>query len=285
MKNKFFSLKYKYLLKDKNKMEMPFLGLGTYQIENKDVEKVVLDALEIGFRHIDTASRYENETWVWDAIFSSWVDRENIFLTTKIWTDDFKFSYEATEKSLEKLKCDYIDLVLLHWPQTDEDNKHALEGLLRAKQDWLIKNIWVSNFTKSQLEEAIEFTQGQILTNQIEYHPFLGQDVLRNWCKDHYVNITAYAPFAHWHAFKDETLISLAKKYNVSVAQIIIWWLSSQKPINVIAKSSHKKHLQDIWAGQFLDLEPQDIQIIQSLPKTYRYFNPPFAPVWDIETS
>lgn len=264
---------------------MPFLGLWTYQIPNENVEKIILDAFETGFRHIDTAARYENESWVWDALVSSWIERGEIFLTTKIWTDDFRFSYEACQKSLEKLKTDYVDLVLLHWPLEIEDNRHALEWLLRAKEEGLIKNIWVSNFTKAQLEDAIEFTQGQILTNQIEYHPFLGQDILRTWCSDHYVNITSYAPFAHWHAFKDETLISLGQKYNVSVAQIIIAWFNSQKPINVIAKASSKPHLQDIWAWQFLDLEAEDIEIIQKLPKTYRYFNPPFAPVWDIETN
>lgn len=264
---------------------MPFLWFWTYQIENENVEKLVLQAFETGFRHIDTASKYGNESWVWDAIASSWIDREDIFLTTKVWTDDFRFSYEAVQNSLEKLKTDYIDLVLLHWPMSEEENRHWLEGLLRAKEEWIIKNIWVSNFTKAQLEDSIEFTQGQILTNQIEYHPFLGQEVLRNWCKDHFVNITAYAPFAHWHAFKDETLISLAQKYNVSVAQIIVAWFNSQKPINMIAKASSKDHIQDIWKGQFIDLELQDLENIQKLPKTFRYFNPPFAPVWDIETN
>lgn len=261
--------------------EIPQLGLWTWWLDWESCIDVVKSGLKIWYLHLDTAEHYHNEQFVGKWRIFSEKNRENFWLTTKIWIDDYKRLPSAFEESLVRLQTDYVDLLLLHRPTTLEQHKQLLDQMMKFQDQWKIKQIWVSNFTLSQLEHAWEYTNGRIYTNQIEYHPCLGQEIIKSFCDEKWIKITAYSPLGHGNLLKNQTLISIADKHWVSVAQVCIAWLLQQWCV-VIPKASTRERLQDNFDAQKLVLDTEDLEIIAQLPKDHRYINPPFAPKWDI---
>ena len=264
---------------------IPDIGLGTYRLKGQDVIDSVTTALELGYRHIDTAQVYGNEAEVGRAIADSGVSREEIFLTTKIWTDRFHHDdlIKSLEESLERLGTDHVNLVLLHWPSPDNEVPIAesIAALVEARSRGLTRNIGVSNFTMAQLDEALEVEGGdQVITNQIEVHPFLANRALVNHCQKKGVRVTGYMPLAVGKVMEDDTLKQIADKHDVTPAQVALAWVAARN-IVVIPSSTKRAHQQSNLDAMNLSLSDDEIERINALDRGERIANPSFAPVWD----
>ncbi|WP_288925048.1 aldo/keto reductase [uncultured Trichococcus sp.] len=250
-----------------NGVEMPILGFGTYQITDADLcEQCVYDALMIGYRLIDTAASYQNEEAVGRAIKRSGVPREEIFVTTKLWIQDagYESTKKAFAKSLERLQLDYLDLYLIHQPFGDVYGSwRAMEELYREGK---IRAIGVSNFQMDRLVDLIIHNEVVPAVNQIETHPFCQQIESAKLMKEYNVQIESWAPFAEGrnNIFQNEVLGSIAQKYNKSVAQVILRWLT-QRGIVAIPKSVHKERIIESFNIFDFKLSQEDMEMIATL--------------------
>lgn len=264
---------------------IPRIGLGTYRLKDQAVIDSVTTALSLGYRHIDTAQVYGNEAAVGHAIAESGVEREEIFLTTKIWTDRFHHDdlIESLQESLEKLGTDYVDLVLLHWPSPDQEVaiRESIGALAETQKRGLARHIGVSNFTTSQLDEALSVPGGaQIVTNQIEIHPFLANRKLADHCAARGVTVTGYMPLAVGKVMEDETLKEIGEAHNVTAAQVALAWVAA-RDIVVIPSSTSRSHQQANLNAMQISLSDEEVSRIDRLDRGERIANPDFAPVWD----
>jgi 2,5-diketo-D-gluconate reductase B len=207
-------------------VDVPEIGMGTYKLFGKECRKAVLDAIEIGYRHIDTAQIYENEREIGEAIRSSKIDREEFFLTTKVWHTNLDHDevLQSVEDSLELLKTPYIDLLLIHWPNSQYDLQETFRAMLALRDQGKALNIGVSNFPLALTKTVVEDLRIPILTNQVEFHPFLSQFDLLDLSYDHDFLITAYSPLAQGRATNNEILINIGKEYGKSAAQVSLRW-------------------------------------------------------------
>lgn len=251
-----------------NGIKMPQLGYGVYQVSKEECERCVLDALAVGYRHIDTAQSYFNEEEVGNAIVKSGVPREEIFLTTKVWIEHY--GYEQTKasvmESLRKLKTNYIDLMLLHQPFADYYGAwRALEDLYA---EGIIRAIGVSNFYPDRLVDLCSFARIKPMVNQVETHPHNQQAEAQKWMEKYGVQIEAWAPFGEGRGglFTEPTIEKIAKKYNKSVAQVILRW-ELQRGIVVIPKSVHKERMEQNFDVFDFELENGDMELMASLDK------------------
>lgn len=264
---------------------IPHLGAGTYRLKGQDAIDSVTLSLEAGFRHIDTAQIYGNEEAVGQAIADSNVARGDIFLTTKVWMDNCnkELFIASVKESLAKLQTEYVDLLLIHWPlQADgAPMEEYLGELKKAKELGLTKHIGVSNFTKAQLAQAIEILgKGEILTNQVEVHPYLQNQSLVDFCKQNDVIVTAYMPFVYGEVLKDEVVMKIAEKHSASTAQVVLAW-ERQMGYVTIPSSTKKANIESNIAADKVTLDGEDLAQIQTLNRNYRLANPGFAPQWD----
>ncbi len=260
---------------------VPRLGLGTWQLTGDECVDAVADALDIGYRHIDTARAYGNEREVGAGVKRSSVAREDVFLTTKIWMDDFEPQRlrRAAEDSLRELDTDYVDLLLLHWPNPGVPLQDSLSALSELRERGLTREIGVSNFPPKLLREAVALAA--VFCDQVEYHPYLGQDDLLQIAGEADVMITAYAPLAHGKIFGDPTLSVIAERHNTGVGQVALAWLLAQPHVCVVPKAaSHRNRVANFQAVD-LNLTPEDRQAIDALPKDRREFDPAWAPDWN----
>ncbi|TCK04328.1 UNVERIFIED_ORG: diketogulonate reductase-like aldo/keto reductase [Anoxybacillus amylolyticus] len=250
-----------------NGVKMPILGFGVYQITDLDVcEQCVYDALMTGYRLIDTAAAYQNEEAVGRAIKRSGVPREEIFVTTKLWIQDagYESTKKAFAKSLERLQLDYLDLYLIHQPFGD------VYGSWRAMEELYcegkIRAIGVSNFQMDRLVDLIIHNEVVPAVNQIETHPFCQQIESAKLMKEYNVQIESWAPFAEGrnNIFQNEVLVSIAQKYNKSVAQVILRWLT-QRGIVAIPKSVHKERIIENFNIFDFALSQEDMEMIATL--------------------
>ncbi|MDD4275029.1 MAG: aldo/keto reductase [Desulfobacter postgatei] len=250
-----------------NGIEMPILGFGVYQVTDLDeCEKSVSQALETGYRLIDTAAAYKNETAVGKAIQKSSVARDNIFVTTKLWIQDagYNRTKKAFEKSLVNLGLDYLDLYLIHQPFGDVYGAwRAMEELYREGR---IRAIGVSNFAPDRLMDLMVHHEVKPAVNQIETHPFCQQIDAHEFLKKHQVQMESWGPFAEGKhdIFKNEVLTSIAKKHHKSVAQVILRWLI-QRDVMLIPKSVHKERMVENFSVFDFDLEVEDMATIAAL--------------------
>ena len=261
--------------------EVPALGFGTWQIEGRDAREAVRDALEIGYRHIDTAKAYGNEREVGEGIKDSGVAREEIWLTTKVPHDEAEPSAvrAAAEGSLERLGTDYVDLLLLHWPSPDVPLEQTMVALDLLRRDGLARHVGVSNFPAGMLERALESTP--LLCDQVEYHPFLGQDRLLGLAADKELLITAYSPLAHGKVPDDATLREIGEAHGKTAGQVALRWLLDQPNVSPIPKaSSHERRAENFDVFDF-ELSGDERERIAGLPKDVRTANPPWAPDWE----
>lgn len=246
-----------------NGVMMPKIGFGVYQISKDECERCVLDALDVGYRHIDTAQSYFNEEEVGSAIEKSNVDRKDIFITTKIWIDNYGYENckKSVEESLKKLRTDYLDLVLLHQPFGDYYG--AWKALEEFYEAGVIKAIGVSNFYPDRLVDICRFARIKPMVNQIETNPFNAQKQAHEWLDKYEVAHEAWAPLGEKRngLFDNEVLKNIAKKHNKTVAQIILRW-EIQNDVIVIPKSTHKERMEenfDIFDFELTDEEMSQI--------------------------
>ncbi|MFN1834320.1 aldo/keto reductase [Balneola sp. MJW-20] len=264
-------------------IDVPEIGLGTFKLIGKECEQVVKQALNMGYRHIDTAQMYRNEREVGNAIKSSHIKREEIFLTTKVWHTNLDYDdvLKSTEASLKELDTPYLDLLLIHWPDPDHDLEKTIEAMLSLRDQGKALNIGVANFPMKLLKEVNDEFGAPIFCNQVEYHALLGQFDLLEYAADNDIMVTAYSPLGQGNVTDHPLLNELAEKYGKTPAQIAIRWLIEQEQVVTIPKASSKEHLQQNMDVYDFALEDDDFFAIDDLDKTTRYVNPDFAPEWD----
>ncbi|MBY6037762.1 aldo/keto reductase [Fictibacillus nanhaiensis] len=254
-----------------NGVHMPWLGLGVYKAEDGDeVIQSIKWALDAGYRSIDTASLYDNEAGVGQAIRETNVPREDLFITTKVWNTDqgYEKTLAAFDASLERLGLEYVDLYLVHWPVPGK-YKETWRALEKIYYDGKAKAIGVSNFKQHHLEDLIAEAQIKPMVNQVEYHPRLTQEELITYCKEQGIQVEAWRPLLKGEIFEEPTLVELAKKHNKSVAQIILRW-DIQNGVVTIPKSVTKHRIEE--NGHIFDFEltAEDMSRISALNQDKR---------------
>lgn len=257
-----------------NGIEIPLISFGVYQIPKEDTKRCVLDAIKSGYRGIDTAQSYFNESEVGDAIVECGVPREELFITTKVWIDHYGYEEckASVEESLRKLKTDYLDLCLLHQPFSDYYGAYrALEDLYAEGK---IKAIGVSNFYPDRLTDICMFDRKVIpAVNQVEVNPFNAQWFAQENMEKHGVKMEAWAPFGEGrnNLFTNETLVSIGKKYNKSSAQVMLRWLI-QRGVIVACKSTHIERMQENINVFDFELTEEDMNSIKTLDTSNSLF-------------
>lgn len=256
-----------------NGVKMPIVGYGVYQVSKEECERCVMDALDVGYRSIDTAQSYFNEEQVGTAIVKSGIPREDIFLTTKVWVEHY--GYEETKKSvlesMRKLQTNYLDLVLLHQPFSDYYGTYrALEDLY---DEGKLRAIGVSNFYPDRLVDIASFSRVKPMVNQVETHPFNQQIEAKRWMDKYGVQMEAWAPFREGRGglFENPVLVQIAEKYKKTTAQIILRW-HIQRRVVVIPKSTHKTRMEENLNVFDFVLEQTDLNRISKLDKKQSSF-------------
>jgi 2,5-diketo-D-gluconate reductase B len=261
-------------------VQVPAIGFGTWLVTGQDATDSVRDALEIGYRQIDTARAYENEREVGRGIADSGVPREEIFLTTKVPHDDATADEveRDAEQSLEWLGVDQLDLLLLHWPNGHVPLEETLTAMNNVREDGRTKAIGVSNFPAGLLKQALGIAP--VFCNQVEYHPFLDQSRLQELARANEVLITAYSPLAHGKVPDDPTLTEIGRRHGKTAGQVALRWLLDQPGVSPIPKaSSHDRRRENFEVFDFTLTEEDNAQIA-ALPKDVRTANPGWAPDW-----
>lgn len=269
-------------------MIIPRIGLWTWQLTGDQCYTTIRQALDLGYRHIDTAHIYRNEQIIGEAIWESGVDRTSLWLTSKIFTNHYhsaQLVQDSIRQSLNDLQTDYLDLVLLHWPTTEEHHHLVFDTLLNLKSQGIIYNIGVSNFTRYQFLDAIDYTDHQISFYQWEYHVCLDQNILLSTCKEHNIIFEAYSPLAHGKLWNHTAVITIlqniAHKHHCSISQIMLAWLYQQGVV-ILPKSTQPQHLLENSMIDQIRLDHDDLLLISWFPKNFRYCNPvQIAPIWD----
>ncbi len=263
-------------IKLNNDVEMPVIGLGTWQLTGKTCERAVRDAILLGYTHIDTADFYGNHKEIAKAIHGT--DRKKLFITTKVWYDNLKYDnvLSSCKRALEELETNYIDLYLIHWPNKSIHFKETFEALKKLYDEGKVRAIGVSNFTVGHLEEAKRVCSIPISVNQVEFHPYLNQKELLSYCKKNGIVVTAYSPLSRGKVNDDKTIIDVAKKYNKTPGQTTLRWMID-KNIIVIPKASSFEHLKENLNVFDFKLKKEDAALIDGLNKNSRMINPDFA--------
>ena len=259
-----------------NGVEMPILGLGVYKMTDpQETIEAITKALQVGYRAIDTAALYYNEEQVGEAIRHSGVPREEIFVTTKVWNTDqgYDNTLKAFETSLKKLNMDYVDLYLTHWPVEGKypDTYRAIERLYEEK---LIRVPGVSNHHEHHLEQILRVANVPPMVNQVEAHPYLSQEPLRAFCRQHNIAVTAWSPLGRGGVLQDETIVKIAEKYGKSAAQVVLRW-HLQHDIIVIPKSVTPSRIEENANIFDFELSTEDLVTINALNRNQRFGKDP----------
>ena len=232
-----------------NGANMPALGLGTWQLRDDTCSELVNEALTAGYRHVDTAIMYENEAAVGEGVRHSGVSRSDVFVTTKVWHNNIvegRFQSEV-ENSLKRLETDYVDLLLIHWPPTDNRDFREWARLLNdvAERGWA-RNIGVSNFTEPMLDKMVEYSDRPIACNQVENHPYLDQSKLRAKCAEHGIALIAYCPLYRLGGlFEEPAIVGAAERHSKTPAQIVLRWHVQHDGAGAIPKTATVSRLSE----------------------------------------
>ena len=260
-------------LNDGNKM--PILGYGTYKITDQaEATRCVLEAIDVGYRLIDTATFYNNETAIGEAISSCGLSRNELFLTTKLWTniDSKDKAFQSVENSLKALQTDYLDLLLIHWPTAT--NVAVWQAMIELKQSGVVRSIGVSNFKEHHIDELIKSSGVVPALNQVEFHPLFQQPKLQAYCKSKDIQFQAWSPLMRNKALEINQLNELAIKYNVSVAQLILRW-DIQQGIATIPKTTNKGRMYENFDIFSFEISQEDMQTINALNQNARQYRDP----------
>jgi diketogulonate reductase-like aldo/keto reductase len=263
---------------------IPAIGFGTWSLSGDECVAAVEAALASGYRHLDTAANYQNETEVGQGLRSSGLRRDDVFVTTKVWwTDIAAGNFErSAERSLERLGLDQVDLLLIHWPNPAVPLKESLAALCRMRAQGLTRHIGISNFTTGMIEEAVALATEPLAVNQVEYHPYLRQDRVMEACRRHGLAFTAYSPLGRAALLDDGTLQDLARAHGRTTSQIVLRWHVQQPGVIAIPRSRTAKHIaQNLNVFDF-SLSDDEMRRISGLARPGgRFVDPPFAPAWD----
>ena len=267
-------------------MQIPSFGLGTFRLQGQVVIDSVRNGLDLGYRHIDTAQIYGNESEVGQAMAESGVARDELFVTTKVWTESLAAGklIPSLKESLRKLRLEQLDLALIHWPSPGDAVPVAeyMQELALARELGLTRLIGVSNFTIKHMEQAIAAVGAQqIATNQVELHPFLQNRQVADFARRHGLHITAYMPLAYGKVMQDPVIARIAERHNATPAQIALAW-ALQLGYAVIPSSTRRANLEANLAARRITLNDEELAAIASLDRNDRLANPEgLAPAWD----
>jgi 2,5-diketo-D-gluconate reductase B len=260
---------------------LPSIGFGTWCLEGRDCAEGVADALAAGYRHVDTARMYGNEGDVGQGMRSSGVDRSEVWLTTKVWPDDLdpdRVRY-SLERSLRALGTDYVDLYMIHWPNTRVPLAATLEAMIALRDENRTREIGVSNFTSQQFREALDLAP--VLANQVEYHPYLDQSAVLEVCRERDAELTAYRPLVKGAALEDPVIAEIAAAHGATPAQVTLAWLIGQDRVSAVPKASSPERRRENLAALELELTAEERARIDALPKDRRAVETQWAPDWD----
>lgn len=261
---------------------VPALGFGTWELTPPRVARhAVHDALAAGYRHVDTAQAYDNEEGVGRGIADSGVPRDEIFLTTKVWRDHLRYdeTIASTEESLRKLRTDYVDLLLIHWPNDDLPFAEPLAAMQALQAQGKVRHVGVSNFTPSQLTRAMALAP--VFCNQVEYHPYLGQNALRAMAQEHDLLLTAYCPLVRGRVLEDAALKEIGARHGKTPVQVALRWLLQQAHVAAIPKAGSADHRRENLDVFDFALTDGEMETIFALDRGERLISPSFAPRWD----
>lgn len=266
-----------------NGARIPAIGLGTWELRGRTCARLVEQAIKLGYRHIDTAQIYENEREVGEGVRASGLPREELFVTTKVWTSHFapRDLERSVKESLARLRFTYADLVLLHWPNPHVPLAATLEALARVHGQGMARHIGISNFTVALIEQAVAACPALLVCDQVEYHPFLSQTKVLEACRRHGLALVAYSPIAKGKIKGEETLARIGAAHGKTVAQVCLRWLVQQN-VSAIPRTSRIERLSenlDVFDFALSDSEMTEIFALGS-PRG-RLTNFAFAPQWD----
>ncbi|KQU74367.1 2,5-didehydrogluconate reductase [Aminobacter sp. DSM 101952] len=268
-----------------NGATIPALGFGTFRMPGKEVLEVVPEAIRLGFRHIDTAQIYGNEAEVGQAIQTSGVARSDIFLTTKVWVDKFRHAdfVKSVDVSLKKLRTDHVDLLLLHWPNDAVPLAEQIGALNEVHKAGKVRHIGVSNYNTALMAEAVELSAAPIVTNQVEYHPYLDQAKVLETARRLGMSVTAYYAMADGKVLSDPVLKDIGARHGKSAAQVVLRWLVQQEGVVALSKTSTLKRLPENLAVFDFELSDEEMAAIHARAASGgRIVSPAgLAPVWD----
>jgi diketogulonate reductase-like aldo/keto reductase len=268
-----------------NGARIPLIGLGTWELRGRTCAHIVEQALRIGYRHIDTAEMYANETEVGEGLRASGVNRDEVFVVTKVWPSHFapRELERAAKDSLARLRLPDVDLLLLHWPNPQIPLADTLGALCRMKQAGLARHIGIANFTVALIEEAVRLASEPLVCNQIEMHPYLDQSKVVAACRAHKMAVVAYSPIARGNAAKDAVLARIGKAHGKTAAQVCLRWLV-QQGVAAIPRTSRVERLRENFAVFDFELTEAEMREIAALADRngrlvdYAYSGPP---KWD----
>jgi diketogulonate reductase-like aldo/keto reductase len=253
-----------------NGVEIPRIGLGTYQLKGKELEKAIMTALEAGYRHFDTATLYENEGEIGRILKNSGLNREDLLITTKVYNDDqgYESTHKAIDESLELLQTDFVDLYLIHWPVTDLRHE-TWDAMIEIYDQRKARSIGVSNYTEEHIDELMKKSPITPVVNQVEMTPFLYQKSLAEKCDSYDIRIQAYSPLARAKFMNNETLDNVAKSHGVSPAQILIRW-SIEKGFIPLPRSANSNRIKENIDIYSFELTNQDLMDLDNLSENIR---------------
>jgi 2,5-diketo-D-gluconate reductase B len=262
-------------------VEIPKLGFGTWRLTGRDCEIAVRDALELGYRHIDTARMYRNEPAVGQGLHDSGLNRDEVFLTTKVWQSELDAAgvHAAVEESLRDLRTEYVDLLLIHWPSLAVPLAETLGAMNDAREAGRAKHLGVANFPTALLREALGYAP--IICDQVEYHPYLGQPEVLALADERDLMVTAYSPLAQGEVLRDPVIREIAHTHGKRPAQVVLRWLLDQPRVAAIPKAASHEHRAANLGALGFELSARERTRIDALRRGRRTIDPSFGPDWD----
>jgi 2,5-diketo-D-gluconate reductase B len=266
-----------------NGARIPAIGLGTWELRGRACARLVEQALKLGYRHIDTAQVYENEREVGEGLRASGIRRDEVFVTTKVWTTHFAPNdlERSTKESLARLRLSEVDLLLLHWPNPQVPLQETLGALAHVKKLGMARHIGVSNFTVALIDEAVAICSEPLACDQVEYHPYLDQTRVLEACARHGLALVAYSPIARGRIKADETLRQIGWKYRKTAAQVGLRWLVQQNVVAIPRTSKIERLSENIDIFDFELTDDEMAQILRMGSAGGRLTDFGFAPKWD----
>lgn len=275
-------------IRNRHGLNMPKLGLGTWPLTGAECSAAVRQALELGYRHIDTAAGYHNEDAVGQALADSPVPREDAHVTSKVWWDRLAPAdlAQSLDDSLRALRSDYLDLFMIHWPGKNgslvgDDLKRSVEALVAAHDSGKARAIGVANFPLALLRETVETLGAPLAAIQVEYHLMLDQSALLDYARAHDMALTAYTPLGRGRMLEEPAIQAIAQRHGVLPSQVALAWLLEQDGVAAIPKAASLANQRSNLAALDLRLDDEDRAQIAALPKNVRLVSPEFAPKWD----
>jgi len=261
---------------------MPALGFGTWRLAGDTCVDMVRQALEVGYRHVDTAAMYDNEADVGRALAESPLDRADVFVTTKVWSSELAPAdlIVSAEASVRRLGVEYVDLLLIHWPSSEHPLEASLDAMVALEARGLTKAIGVSNFPSALFERAAQ--HAPIVCNQVEYHPFLAQADVLAAARRHGAAVTAYCPLAKGAVTSEPVIVQIASRHGASPAQVALRWLIQQPGVAAVPKTATPARLQENIGALELELSADEVAAIHALARGGRLVDPAFGPRWDV---